>query len=95
MAVEFRDRWLERFYEQDLPHKCIPASLQRALYRKLQILDASVKEADLRIPPGNHFEYLNGYLRGWCSIRVNKQYRLIFQWIDGIAVDTYLNPHNY
>ncbi|NHB87750.1 killer protein [Photorhabdus tasmaniensis] len=38
---------------------------------------------------------MNGYLRGWCSIRVNRQYRLIFQWIDGIAVDTYLDPHNY
>ncbi|WP_420800747.1 type II toxin-antitoxin system RelE/ParE family toxin [Photorhabdus bodei] len=70
--------------------------MHNMIVRNIQtILDASVKEADLRIPPGNHFEYLNGYLRGWCSIRVNRQYRLIFQWIDGIAVDTYLDPHNY
>ncbi|WP_304105777.1 type II toxin-antitoxin system RelE/ParE family toxin [Marinobacter antarcticus] len=28
-------------------------------------------------PPGNRFEHLGGKLAGLCSIRVNKQYRLI------------------
>ncbi|EOX4360059.1 type II toxin-antitoxin system RelE/ParE family toxin, partial [Vibrio cholerae] len=28
-------------------------------------------------------------------IRVNKQYRLIFQWVDGVALNTYLDPHKY
>ncbi|MGC3874479.1 type II toxin-antitoxin system RelE/ParE family toxin [Halomonas sp. GXIMD04776] len=31
----------------------------------------------------------------WCSIRVNKQYRLIFRWEGGVAQDTYLDPHVY
>ncbi|HAS4551091.1 TPA: hypothetical protein I6860_003747, partial [Vibrio cholerae] len=52
-------------------------------------------ESDLRIPPGNRFEHLEGNLKGWCSIRVNKQYRLIFQWVDGVALNTYLDPHKY
>ncbi|WP_414673894.1 type II toxin-antitoxin system RelE/ParE family toxin, partial [Marinimicrobium sp. UBA4509] len=30
---------------------------------------------------------------GWCSIRVNKQYRLIFRREDGTAEDTYLVVH--
>tara|TARA_Y100000588_G_scaffold312779_1_gene339588 strand:- start:230 stop:523 length:294 start_codon:yes stop_codon:yes gene_type:complete len=95
MAIEFRDEWLETFYEEDSGHRKIPATIESALYRKLQILDAATQESDLRVPPGNRFEHLLGRLTGWCSIRVNKQYRLIFRWEDGIARDTYLDPHAY
>lgn len=69
--------------------------LLKPLFRKLQILDAAAQEADLKIPPGNRFEHLQGSLAGWCSIRVNKQYRLIFRWQDGVAQETYLDPHVY
>lgn len=95
MAVEFRDSWLETFYENDQSHRKIPSTIEGALFRKLEILDAATQESDLRIPPGNRFEHLEGNMNGWCSIRVNKQYRLIFQWIDGVAVNTYLDPHDY
>lgn len=95
MAVEFRDRWLQAFYEQDQKHKKIPAALVNALFRKIQILDGATHESDLRAPPGNRFEHLQGNFSGWCSIRVNKQYRLIFRWVDGTALDAYLDPHTY
>lgn len=95
MAIEFRDAWLEGFYEDDLSHKRIPKSIEAALFRKLQILDAATQESDLRVPPGNRFEHLQGNLSGWRSIRVNKQYRLIFRWDTGVAQDTYLDPHTY
>lgn len=95
MAIEFRDTWLETFYEEDQGHKKIPSTIEGALYRKIQILDAATQESDLRVPPGNRFEHLQGNLSGWCSIRVNKQYRLIFRWEDGTAQDTYLDPHVY
>ncbi|WP_218015160.1 type II toxin-antitoxin system RelE/ParE family toxin [Cobetia sp. 5-11-6-3] len=49
----------------------------------------------MRIPPGNRFEHLQGNLAGYCSIRVNRQYRLIFRWEAGIARQTYLDPHAY
>ncbi|WP_323016306.1 type II toxin-antitoxin system RelE/ParE family toxin [Castellaniella sp.] len=95
MAIKFRDPWLEVFYEENLGYRKIPRSLEDALFRKLQILDAATQKVDLRVPPGNRFEHLSGRLSGWCSIRVNKQYRLIFQWADGIASSTYLDPHQY
>ena len=95
MAIEFRDEWLEAFYTEDRGHKKIPATIESALFRKIQILDAATKESDLKIPPGNRFEHLSGKLSGWCSIRINKQYRLIFRWEEGIAQDTYLDPHAY
>jgi hypothetical protein len=45
--------------------------LETRLLRKLQILDDATSDADLRVPPGNHFEKLRGTLAGWHSIRVN------------------------
>mgnify|MGYP001167792727 FL=1 len=95
MAVKFRDSWLERFYEDDTSHKKIPKNIETALFRKIQILDAANKESDLRAPPGNRYERLNGKLHGWSSVRVNKQYRLIFCWEENIAKNTYLDPHIY
>ena len=95
MAVEFRDVWLENFYVDDQRHKKIPTAIKNALFRKLQILDVAIQESDLRVPPGNRFEHLLGNLTGWCSIRVNKQYRLIFQWHEKKAKNTYLDPHVY
>ncbi|MFY8282675.1 type II toxin-antitoxin system RelE/ParE family toxin [Pseudoalteromonas sp. SSMSWG5] len=95
MAVDFKDEWLEAFYEEDKRHRLIPKVIENALYRKLEILDAAKAEADLRVPPGNRFEHLEGNLKDWCSIRVNKQYRLIFKWVDGVAENTYLDPHKY
>lgn len=93
--MEFRDSWLEAFYENDRHHKKIPGTIRTALFRKLQILDVATQELDLRVPPGNCFEHLQGKLSGWCSIRVNKQYRLIFRWANGTVCDTYLDAHVY
>lgn len=36
--------------------------------------------SDLRSPPGNRLEVLRGRLRGLHSIRINDQWRLVFQW---------------
>lgn len=95
MSVEFKEKWLEGFYERNENHRLISQSITNALFRKIMILDAAKEEADLRVPPGNRFEHLAGNLKGWCSIRVNKQYRLVFQWAGGVAKNTYLDPHKY
>jgi len=50
------------------------------LLRKLQMIDDAVTDQDLRVPPSNHFETLRGNLAGLHSIRVNRQWRLIFRW---------------
>nr|MBD0808478.1 type II toxin-antitoxin system RelE/ParE family toxin [Citrobacter sp. C13] len=66
-----------------------------SLARKLDIINAAVSHRDLRSPPGNRYEELTGKLQEYSSIRVNKQYRLIFKWINGKAEDVYLDPHIY
>jgi len=40
---------------------------------------------DLRIPPANRLEQLKGDRKGFWSIRVNQQWRIVFLWKDGHA----------
>jgi proteic killer suppression protein len=54
--------------------------LQRVALRKLVILDAAENLADLRVPPGNHLEKLQGDRAGQHSIRINDQWRICFRW---------------
>ncbi|MGI8310042.1 type II toxin-antitoxin system RelE/ParE family toxin [Saccharopolyspora hattusasensis] len=48
--------------------------VQRAALRKLAILDAAETVEDLRVPPGNRLENLNGDRAGQYSIRINQQW---------------------
>ena len=95
MIVGWRDEWLRKFFEDDVASKKIPADLRDRLFRKLQMLDDAETDADLRVPPSNHFEQLSGNLEGWRSIRVNIQWRLIFQWEEGNAGNVFLDSHKY
>jgi toxin HigB-1 len=54
-------------------------------FRKLTYLDAATTLEDLRQPPGNRLEALKGDLAGLHSIRINDQWRLIFEWQNGGA----------
>ena len=40
---------------------------------------------DMRIPSSNRLEPLSGDLAGLWSVRVNQQWRLVFQWEAGNA----------
>ena len=97
MIVGFRDRWLREFFLHDLHCRSIPSNLEARLFRKLQLLDDATSDADLRVPPSNHFEKLRGNHDGWHSIRVNDQWLLIFQWNgnQGEAAEVYLDNHGY
>lgn len=61
------------------------------------MIDEATTDQDLRVPSSNHFEKLRGNLDSYHSIRVNKQWRLIFKWDDGRgeASDIYLDNHSY
>ena len=97
MIQSFRDRWLREFYLKDKTSKKIPSEVEARLFRKLQLIDDATCHLDLRSPPSNHFEELRGNLAGKHSIRVNKQWRLVFIWSGerGEAQDIYLDNHDY
>jgi toxin HigB-1 len=62
-----------------------PAELHRKARHKLDLLNAAGALADLRVPPGNQLEALKGDLKGYFSIRINDQWRVIFKWIENNA----------
>jgi toxin HigB-1 len=95
MIESWRDDWLRDFFVKDTFARKLPAEIRDRVFRKLQMLDDASSDADLRVPPSNHFEKLTGSLEGYCSIRVNLRWRLIFQWNGSDAADVYLDDHSY
>jgi proteic killer suppression protein len=97
MIVNLRDDWLRAFFVDDTRSRNIPPDLESRLFRKLQMIDDANTDQDLRVPPSNHFEKLRGKLADFHSIRVNKQWRLIFKWDGnrGEATHVYLDDQGY
>lgn len=65
----------------------LPLEIQNVGRRKLRMLNNSINLADLRIPPANRLEKLSGKLKEFYSIRINDQWRIIFQWKAGNATE--------
>ena len=61
----------------------IPSEITRIALSKLDILNAAEQLQELNIPPGNRLEALKGNLKGFYSIRINSQWRIMFQWDNG------------
>ena len=59
-------------------------------------LEAATELEDMKIPPGNNFEPLSGDLSGFFSVRINKQWRVIFKWDDQQknAFDVYIDDYH-
>lgn len=51
--------------------------------RRLELLDAAISRESLMRLPGNHYEALHGDRDGQFSIRINRQWRICFDWPDG------------
>jgi toxin HigB-1 len=54
-------------------------SLARPAKRRLEAINAAHRIEDLLVPPSNRLEKLKGNLKGFFSIRVNDQWRVIFK----------------
>lgn len=59
--------------------------IQQIARRKLRMINNSQDLTDLRIPPSNRLEKLSGNLKEFYSIRINNQWRIIFNWESGNA----------
>jgi proteic killer suppression protein len=60
--------------------KGFPADILRSAQRKLTMLNYAVALEDLRSPPGNRLERLQGDRAGQYFIRINDQWRICFVW---------------
>ena len=54
--------------------------IQNMAFRKLRMLNNSIRLTDLKIPQSNRLEKLKGNRKGQYSIRINDQWRICFTW---------------
>lgn len=79
MIKTFRDSETEKVFNGRFSRK-LPQDIQRIAERKLIMLHRSASLTDLRVPPSNRLEALQGERSGQYSIRVNDQWRICFAW---------------
>lgn len=89
MIVSFGNQLAEDLYydQKTKATRHFPPELLRAARRKLLYIHDADQLTDLKIPPGNRLEILKGNLNGFHSIRVNDQWRIVFQWVNGNALN--------
>lgn len=86
MIKSFGDKETKKIWN-GVRSKKLPSEIQNVARRKLRMLNNAQDVNDLRIPPANRLEKLKGDLKAYYSIRVNNQWRLIFQWDSNNAFD--------
>jgi len=89
MIGSFGDRATEDLFHGIRSNRVrrFPPTIVEAALQKLDRLNAAHALDDLRSPPGNRLEALRGDLRGFYSIRINNQWRIIFRWQPSQAYD--------
>ena len=87
MIASFDDKATEALFNGGAKKafKAIPPDIVSVARRKLDMLNAAVAVEDLRSPPGNKLEALQGDFAGLYSIRINDQWRIVFRWANSEA----------
>ena len=86
MIVSFKDKETEKIWN-GIVSKKLPREIQDTARRKLRMINNSTDVNDLKIPPANRLEKLKGNLKEFNSIRINNQWRIIFKWNNGNALE--------
>ncbi len=87
MIKSFGDKETEKIWD-GIRVRNFPTNIQNIARRKLRMLNNSQNIKDLKIPPSNRLEKLSGRYKSFYSIRINKQWRIIFKWAGGNALET-------
>jgi proteic killer suppression protein len=77
---KYRDRRTERFAAGERVREF--QAFKEEAERRLDILETAVDRNDLIALPSNRFEALAGDRKGKFSIRINRQWRICFEWPD-------------
>lgn len=85
MIESFRHKGLKRFHEKD-DRSGLNAKMVPKIEEILSILEAAetVREADI---PGYRLHPLMGSLKGFWSVRVTGNWRIVFRFENGAACD--------
>jgi len=82
MAIcSFSDSATQHFFETGKVAKGVGwGAIRNVVQRKLDMVHYAHALEDLKSPPGNRLEALSRDLRGYHSIRINDQWRIVFKW---------------
>ena len=83
MQYRFRNQDLEQLASDTHAHGGFPQGVAKSFRRRLQFIDAAKDERDLVNMRSNRFERLKGDRSHQHSIRLNDQWRLIFEIEEG------------
>lgn len=86
MIKTFRDKRTAAIFMGKRVTSLPPDILERARER-LERVDAAVRLDDLRLPPSHRLERLRGDRVEQWSIRITRQWRICFRWIEGNAFE--------
>jgi len=86
MIVSFGNKDTKKIWDGERI-KGLSTDLQEIGRRKLRMLNNSQNLSDLQIPPSNKLKKLKGNLKDFYSIRINNQWRIIFNWQSGNAFE--------
>lgn len=79
MDIEFHDKRLAHLATEGWQKSGVSAQIITAVRKRLAIVEQAADERDLRAHRGLRFEKLKGDRAGQYSIRVNDQWRIVFQ----------------
>jgi toxin HigB-1 len=84
LIKSFGEKETEKIWEGEKSN-VLPVEIQHIARRKLRMINNAENINDLRVPPANRLKKLKGELSDYYSIRINDQWRIIFNWISNNA----------
>jgi proteic killer suppression protein len=96
VIVSFADKTTQDLFDglNSKEARKIPKQLWAIIARKLDMINTAHDLLDLSAPPGNRLELLKGNKKGFHSIRINDQYRVIFRWSAGSAYEVQVTDYH-
>ncbi len=81
MIFSYGDSETEAFHSTG-KSKRLAQDILKTAAKRLDVLEAATDLGDLT-SPGNKLEALKGDWKGYHSIRINRQWRVVFRWDNG------------
>lgn len=93
MILSYRNKETEQA-AKGIFNKRIQTDIRKRAKMRLDRINAAVTLDDLRVPPSHNLEMLQGDRKGQHSIRINKQWRICFNWEDGAALNVEITDYH-
>lgn len=89
----FGDKQTELIFQGERS-RTLPPDIQSRANMKLFRIDQATQLEHLALPPSNRLEALAGNLKGFWSIRINQQWRIVFRWDASDAFDVKITDYH-